>query len=637
MDDSNHDDQQDMLTQIISGSPIATFVINRNHRVTHFNKACEVLTGIPAEQMIGTDGHWRAFYAEKRPVMADIVLYTAFGFAQGFLETFYPGKYRPSSVKPGAFEARDFFPNFGEDGKWLFFTAAPLRDASGQLIGAIETLQDITPEKKVAQLNRAMLRISKAMHQYNYLDDLLSYISKEIKTLLGTEGALVLLLDKDSKELYSSGIAYDDPDHEKRVKPIRFSLDEVVAGQVIRTGKPLVVHDAKDSPQYADRDRKIGYTTRSLLEVPLVVEHRTIGVLAGINKKEGRFTDRDMDALSMLAGTVAIAIENIQYQEELRVLYREVRSLNKAKDKAINHLSHELKTPVAILAEAVNLIEDELKSLPEEDWKPFSNMIHRQLKRIVEIEGEVSDIITNKDYKVSGILTGMMMQCADLISVLAVKNIGKKDMVDRITACIHDVYSPQILASSQIDPAEFIRNRLRVLEPSFSHRQVFVRDSFEPTRPISIPDAIFEKIVDGLIRNAIENTPDEGCVTVSVFEKGDVVQVSVKDEGVGIKKGHQVRIFEGFFPTQKMTEYSTRKPFDFNAGGKGADLLRMKIFSEAYGFTLEMKSIRCSLLEDKGSRCPGRISRCTASTGPVACKDSGGTEFILRFPAQTIG
>lgn len=285
-DDFNHD-HQDLLSQIVSGSPIPTFVIDRNHRVTHFNKACEVLTGRKAEEIIGTDGQWRAFYAEKRPVMADIVLDAAIEDIAGMLETHYQGKFRASSVRSGAFEARDFFPALGEDGKWLFFTAAPIRNADGDVIGAIETLQDITQEKRVSHLNRSMLRVSKALHRYSYLDDLLSFISQEIKKLLGAEGALVLLLDAETNELYTSGLAYDDPDREKRMKEVRFSLDEVLAGQVIRTGEPVVMHDAEALPQYAERDRKIGYTTRSLLEVPLVVEDRTIGVLAGINKKRG--------------------------------------------------------------------------------------------------------------------------------------------------------------------------------------------------------------------------------------------------------------------------------------------------------------------------------------------------------------
>ncbi len=60
----------------------------------------------------------------------------------------------------------------------------------------------------------------------------------------------------------------------------------------------------------------------------------------------------------------------------------------------------------------------------------------------------------------------------------------------------------------------------------------------------------------------------------------------VKDYGIGIIVDHQRRIFEGFFTTQETAVYSSKKPFDFNAGGRGADLLRMKIFSERYRFSI---------------------------------------------------
>lgn len=139
-------DSKEMLSQMISGSPIPTFVIDRNHRVTHFNKACEMLTGIPATDIIGTNQQWKAFYSKERPVMADIILDLE---TSHNLETYYKGKFRVSEVKPGAFEAEDYFPDLGEDGKWLFFTAAPVKNSEGQIIGAIETLQDITREKRV--------------------------------------------------------------------------------------------------------------------------------------------------------------------------------------------------------------------------------------------------------------------------------------------------------------------------------------------------------------------------------------------------------------------------------------------------------------------------------------------------------
>lgn len=623
-----------MLSQMISGSPIPTFVIDRNHRVTHFNKACEALTGISAREIIGTDEQWRAFYSEKRPVMADIVLDSA---GQGGLEAFYKGKYRTSTVKPGAYEAEDYFPALGPDGRWLFFTAAPVKDSQGQLIGAIETLQDITHEKRVSELNAAMLRISNALHNFSYLDDLLNYISKEIKYLLGSEGALVMLLDQESDELYLPGIAYDDPDHEKRVRNTRFSLDEVVAGQVIRSGKPLIVNDPSMHSPYPERDRKVGYVTKSLVEVPMFAEDRTIGVLTGINKKDGVFSDKDVELLSMLAGTVALAIENTRFQEELRIAYRDVRALNIAKGKAINHLSHELKTPVAILSEAVSVIEEELELLPEDDWKPFSHMIHRQLKRISEIKDEVEDIIKEQNRNISGMTPWLIEQFGDLLSVLAAKNVGKGEVASRIKAFIDDLFSPKDLVLVSIDPAQFLPDHIRTLEPQFSHRNIELRLNVQRTQPIIIPEEILIKIVDGLIRNAIENTPDQGHVDLDVWEKGDGVYLSVKDFGVGIRSDYQDRIFEGFFPTQDETTYSTRKPFDFNAGGKGADLLRMKIFSEAYGFTINMHSTRCPYLDDEQHSCPGRISICPAVNESQPCDRMGGTEFVLRFHMHADG
>jgi diguanylate cyclase (GGDEF)-like protein len=60
----------------------------------------------------------------------------------------YGGKYLRSKIIDGAFEAEDFFPHFGEAGKWLYFTAAPLLDSNGLICGAIETLQDVSDRRK---------------------------------------------------------------------------------------------------------------------------------------------------------------------------------------------------------------------------------------------------------------------------------------------------------------------------------------------------------------------------------------------------------------------------------------------------------------------------------------------------------
>jgi len=133
-----------MLAQIVTNSPIATFVIDGQHRIILWNRACEIITGLAAAEIVGSTGAWRAFYPRERPVMADLIV-------DGRLNQIgdlYAGKYRPSPTLEGTWEAEDFFPHFTDGDRWLTFTATALKDDQGQVIGAIETLRDVTDEKK---------------------------------------------------------------------------------------------------------------------------------------------------------------------------------------------------------------------------------------------------------------------------------------------------------------------------------------------------------------------------------------------------------------------------------------------------------------------------------------------------------
>lgn len=135
----------ELLAQILDGGPVPTFVINAEHLVVHWNHACETIIGMPASRIVGTRDQWKAFYPNPRPVMADLIID---GALENSVAQYYSGKYRRSSLIPGAFEAEDYFPDFANGGRWLFFTAAPLHNADGQVVGAIETLQDITERKR---------------------------------------------------------------------------------------------------------------------------------------------------------------------------------------------------------------------------------------------------------------------------------------------------------------------------------------------------------------------------------------------------------------------------------------------------------------------------------------------------------
>lgn len=136
--------------QILDGSPVPTFVIDSRHVVVHWNAALARLSGIPAQEVLGTHHQWRAFYPAHRPVLADLVVDAA---PRNLLDKFYRGKFHSSPLADGGWEVEDFFPSLGEKGRWLAFCASPIRDAEGAIVGCIETLQDIT-ERKTMEIAR---------------------------------------------------------------------------------------------------------------------------------------------------------------------------------------------------------------------------------------------------------------------------------------------------------------------------------------------------------------------------------------------------------------------------------------------------------------------------------------------------
>ena len=154
---------EEMLTKIINGSPIPTFAINKQHKVTHWNTALESLSGIKKDEVVTTDKQWVAFYTEKRPVMADLIVD---GASADEIELYYGDKGKKSYLIDGGYEAEDFFPALGEDGRWLYFTASPIKDNKGKIIGAIETLRDVTEARRMQDsLRHYLSQITKVQEE----------------------------------------------------------------------------------------------------------------------------------------------------------------------------------------------------------------------------------------------------------------------------------------------------------------------------------------------------------------------------------------------------------------------------------------------------------------------------------------
>jgi signal transduction histidine kinase len=151
---------------------------------------------------------------------------------------------------------------------------------------------------------------------------------------------------------------------------------------------------------------------------------------------------------------------------------------------------------------------------------------------------------------------------------------------------------------------------------------------------VFIDPLILQNIVEGLLRNAVENTPDGGMIRLVVEQKHGESILRITDYGVGITEENQAYIFGGLFHTKETELYASKKPYDFGAGGKGLDLLRMKVYGQRFGFDLSMTSKRCVHIPTDQDECPGDISRCPHVGNAKECAASGGTTFTVAFEPQ---
>ena len=526
-----------------------------------------------------------------------------------------------------------------KDGRILdvAFRAAVFSENEGEPSGELVLLRDITHQKRIERNNEALLRTSMALPEYPDLDDLLGYISAEVKQLLEAEGSLVILLDKEKNELFFKSAAHDDLAIEKRMKEVRFPATKGVSGRVIRTGESVVVADtSKDPDFYSAVDTQVGFKTKNLLNVPLRSGDQIVGVLCVMNKKRGTFDETDVELLNMISGTVALSIENARVSSEIKAAYNEVASLNRAKDKVINHLSHELRTPLAVLGASLSILGKRLASLPPEVYEPTIDRAQRNLARILDMQYEVEDIMREQHYDTRHLFSLLLDECADELEALIAEEVGEGRIVKRLRKRIDEIFGPKEVRSEEILLDQFVFRALEEIKPHFSHRKIDLEPKLESIPSICMPVDPLKKLVVGLVKNAIENTPDEGKIEVDTQKKGKGVELVVRDYGVGITTENQRRIFEGFFVTQETMNYSTKQEFDFNAGGKGADLLRMKIFSERYNFKINMVSSRCRYIPLDQDVCPGNILKCDFCKEKSDCYASGGTTFTIFFPSAKV-
>jgi PAS domain S-box-containing protein len=187
-------ESEQRLYSIIQGSPIPTFVVGKDRKVLYWNKAIEEVSGIKAENVVGTNQHWKAFYGEERPCMADLLVEQALDA----IPNWYFEKFIKSKLIDEAYEATDFFPAMGENGKWLRFTAAVIKNSQGALVGAIETLEDVTERKRAEE---ELIRVKKLESLGIFADGIAHDFNNLLSVMLRNIFAVKLFFADEKEEL----------------------------------------------------------------------------------------------------------------------------------------------------------------------------------------------------------------------------------------------------------------------------------------------------------------------------------------------------------------------------------------------------------------------------------------------------
>lgn len=317
----------------------------------------------------------------------------------------------------------------------------------------------------------------------------------------------------------------------------------------------------------------------------------------------------------------------------------ELRAFEKAKERVINHLSHELGTPLYIIDASVDRMTRELKQGNTAKADNIKSRIKRSVVRLKELQDNIDDIIRGKSAQIKENVLGILEFTLTVLEEMEGKKplYTQEDLVKNVIDKLDEILAHNEPSIKDIWIDVFLKETCDEALKLATTRDIHIVQHVQKGIRIRMDPAVLKKVCSGILKNAIENTPDEGLIEVRSRSEGDWAALEFADFGVGISQQNQKMIFGGFFHTQDTHRYSSKMPYLFNAGGWGADLLRTKVLSERFGFSIDFTSRRCRHLPLDTDECPGKISACPFVHDEDACLRSGGTTFYLHFPLAPAG
>ena len=478
--------------------------------------------------------------------------------------------------------------------------------------------------KNQVQRQKMLFELGQMITSEMNLDALFKLIMEQANKFMNTERTSVFMYDSKNEQLWSL-VSTDLKKNE-----IRFPISHGVAGWVFQHKTPLIINDPYKDPRFfPDIDKKTGSRTRNILCIPLVNRNRKcIGTLQTMNKKEIDFTDQDLELLTSASHYVAIALENAK-------LYEDLKMLDKAKEKVIHHLSHELKTPLAILTGAFGRIRNILGKDNLAGLDKTLDRGGRNVKRLIDLQEKVEDILNQKCVEKKERILDLIESASGVVKEIKEDRDERySEILETISDRIDSLFTMNEIRKKEILLGDFLHEVCDLALSAMGKRELTMVRIFDNSIRLFTDRGILEKVCNGLLKNAIENTPDQGLIEIAATKKNGEIRIEFHDTGVGISSENQKMIFGGFFHTQDTMLYSSKRPYEFNAGGTGSDLLRIKTFSERLGFLVEFNSSRCKFMPTDRKMCPGKISACQFITEESECFSSGGSVFSIGFPVN---
>ena len=341
---------------IVDSLTVPTFVIDINHVVIAWNKACELLTGIAAPDIIGTKEAWRGFYKFERPCLADVVVDDQDRIGEHY------SIHGDSKFSQGL-HAEAWFDDLNGSRRYLTFDAEPIYNEEGELIGALENLEDITELKKTEQ-----------------------YLVESTEKLADANRLLQAILDS-----IPGGVFWKDLDSNYLGANVSFSRDGGLSSPEDLIGKSdYELPWAKWADNYRADDREV---MASKMEKLNIIEQFTDSESNEkwlITNKVPLF--KNHDELIGILGTYVDISELKEMEMMLLAAKEEAEKANHAKSEFLASMSHELRTPMnAVLGFSQLLVLDEENPLSD-DQKISLSYIMDNGNHLLELINGVLDL-----------------------------------------------------------------------------------------------------------------------------------------------------------------------------------------------------------------------------------------------------